>query len=222
MNESQIPIVYGFWRSSATYRVRVALHLKGLAFAEQIVDLDAGEQRSADYLARNPQGALPLLVVPGHPPISQSLAILEFLEEYRPTPPLLPQGLDERARARSLAAMLACDTHPLITPRIRGYLNQQLSLDADTWRAWQTHWLHTGLTAFEQRLVQEAGSGSFCVGDVVSIADICLASIFAVMDALKIGPPASLPTVSRIVANARALPAFAAASPFRQVGAPAA
>lgn len=220
MTDPQIPILYGFWRSSATCRVRVALNLKGLAYTERIVDLDAGEQRGADYLALNPQGALPLLVVPGHPPLGQSLAILEFLEEYRAVPPLLPQGLDERARARSLAAMLASDTHPLITPRIRGYLRHQLPLDDAAWRAWQTHWLHTGLAAFEQRLAREPGAGTFCVGDAVTIADICLASIFAVMDALKIAPPDGLPTISRIVARARALPAFAAASPFRQAGAP--
>lgn len=221
MTDPQIPILYGFWRSSATYRVRVALNLKGLAYTERIVDLDAGEQRGADYLALNPQGALPLLVVPGHPPLGQSLAILEFLEEFQPAPPLLPQGLDERARARSLAAMLASDTHPLITPRVRGYLRDQLPVDDAAWRAWQIHWFHAGLAAFERRLVQEAGSGSYCVGDAVTIADICLASIFAVMDALKIAPPDDLPTVRRIVANARALPAFAAASPFRQAGAPA-
>jgi maleylacetoacetate isomerase len=113
--------LFAFWRTSATYRVRVALNLKGLIAHERIINLDAGEQRSAAFLAINPMGAIPALVEPGQAPLTQSLAILEFLDEMQPSPALLPTGLHARARVRSLAAMLASDTHPLITPRIKKY-----------------------------------------------------------------------------------------------------
>ena len=109
--------LYAYWRTSATYRVRVALNLKGLKANERIVNIDAGEQRDEEFLKINPLGAIPALVEIGHAPLTQSLAILEFLEEFQPAPPLLPQDLHGRARVRSIAAMLASDTHPLITAR---------------------------------------------------------------------------------------------------------
>ena len=126
--------LYGFWRTSATYRVRVALHLKNIPVQEHIVDLDAAEQRSASYLALNPLGGIPTLLAPGQPPMTQSLAILEYLEELQPTPALLPSDLAGRVRVRSLAGMLATDTHPLITPRVRKYLASPCGLDAAGWR----------------------------------------------------------------------------------------
>lgn len=221
MNTAQPTILYGFWRSSASFRVRVALHLKGIPFEEKSINLEAGEQRSAAYLALNPQGAIPTLILPGQSPLTQSLAILEFLDEYQPTPSILPVDPFERAWVRSLAALLVADTHPLITPRIKGYLRQNQSADDAAWRAWQTHWFHTGLSAFEQRLANERRSGNFCLGDTVSIADICLASIFAVMEALKIAPPEHIPLIRKIMDKANTLPAFAAAAPFNQPGAPA-
>jgi len=215
--------LFAFWRTSATYRVRVALALKGLTAHERIVDLDAGEQRSPEFLQVNPMGAIPALIdtAPGQPraPITQSLAILEFLEEAQPLPPLLPAGLHERARVRSLAAMLAADTHPFITPRVRKYLTTQGRFDDADWRAWQTQWFTTGLQAFEQRLVSEAHTGLFCHGDRITIADICLASIIAVMRVFKI-EVAGIPTIDRIVATCESHDAFAKASPRRQVGAP--
>lgn len=220
MNAPETITLYGFWRSSATFRVRVALRLKGLPFQEKIVNLDAGEQRSPAYLALNPQGAIPLLAVPGLSPLTQSLAILEFLEEYQPLPSILPGSAADRAWVRSLAAMLACDTHPLITPRVRGYLKTQQAIDDDTWRAWQTHWFHAGLSAFERRLTMERRSGLFCLGDEVSMADICLASLFAVMGALKIDPPEGLPIIARVMANASSLEAFSDSAPLKQPGAP--
>ena len=136
-----------FWRTSATYRVRVALNLKGMAVPERIVDLDAGEQRSEAFLKINPLGAIPALLEKGHAPLTQSLAILEFIEELQPTPALLPRDLHARARVRSLSAMLATDTHPLVTPRVKKYLTATGNIDDASWRAWQIHWFTTGSIA---------------------------------------------------------------------------
>ena len=211
--------LYAFWRTSATFRVRVALRMKGIDATEHQVNLDAGEQRSEAFLKINPLAAIPALVTPGHPPLTQSLAILEFLEELQPTPPLLPADLHGRARVRSIAGMLASDTHPLITPRVRRYLTGSAGFDDAAWRAWQTQWFGTGLAAVEQRLASEAATGRFCHGDVPGMADICLASIAAVMRVFKISVPGT-PTVDRIVAACEELDAFKQAQPLRQVGAP--
>jgi len=213
--------LYAFWRTSATYRVRVALNLKGLTAHERIVNVDAGEHRSEAYLKLNPMGAIPALVDAGHAPITQSLAILEFLDEFQPAPPLLPADLHGRARVWSIANMLAADTHPLITPRVREYLAANAAFDDAAWRAWQTQWFTTGLAAVEQRLATEPQTGAYCHGDVPTMADIVLASITAVMRVFKITVPGT-PTVDRIVATCEAHDAFARAAPARQVGAPAA
>ena len=217
--------LFAFWRTSATYRVRVALNLKGLTAHERIVNLDAGEQRSEAFLKVNPMGAIPALRVAGHeppmPPITQSLAILEFLDEFQPAPPLLPADLHGRARVRSIAGMLVADTHPLITPRVKKYLTSSAGFDDAAWRAWQVQWFTTGLAAVEQRLAGEAATGVFCHGDQPTMADICLASITAVMRVFKVTVP-DIPTIDRIVATCDALEAFAKAAPSRQEGAPAA
>jgi maleylacetoacetate isomerase len=212
--------LYAFWRTSATYRVRVALHLKGLTAHEQIVNIDAGEQRSEEFLKINPLGAIPALVEPGHAPLTQSLAILEFLDEFQPAPPLLPQDLHGRARVRSIAAMLAADTHPLITPRVKKYLTANAGMDDTAWRAWQIQWFGTGLSALEQRLASEPQTGVFCHGDTPTMADICLASIVEMVRIFKITIP-DTPTIDRIMQACDAHPAFAAAKPSRQAGAPA-
>ncbi len=211
--------LFSFWRTSATFRVRVALNLKGLTAHERIVDLDAGEQRGEAFLRINPLGAIPALVAEGHPPLTQSLAILEFLDETVPAPPLLPADPHGRARVRSIAAMLACDTHPLITPRVRRYLAASAGFDDAAWKAWQTQWFTTGLRAVEQRLAADAATGAYCHGDTVTVADICLASILAVTKVFKV-PVDGIPTVDRIVARCEALDAFARADPFKQDGAP--
>ncbi len=213
--------LYAFWRTSATFRVRVALNLKGVSATERQVNLEAGEQRSPAFLALNPLGAIPALVEAGHPPLTQSLAILEFLDETHPLPPLLPADAHGRARVRSIAQMLAADTHPLVTPRIRKYLTTQAGFDDAAWRAWQVQWFSTGLLAVEQRLAQETATGDYCHGDTVSLADITLASLLAVMRVFKIRVEGT-PTVDRIVARCDAHPAFAQAAPLLQVGAPAA
>ena len=215
--------LFAFWRTSATYRVRVALHLKGLGADETLVNLDAGEQRSAEFLRINPLGAIPALLdrgAPGAGPLTQSLAILEFLDEYQPAPPLLPADLHGRARVRSIASMLAADTHPLVTPRVKKYLTTVGGFDDAAWRAWQIQWFGTGLYALEARLAAEPQTGVFCHGDTPTLADICLASIVAVMRVFKITLP-DTPTVDRIVAACDAHPAFAQAAPHLQVGAPA-
>lgn len=213
--------LFAYWRTSAAFRVRVALELKGLAATERYVDVDAGEHRSEAYLKINPLGAVPALVQPGHPPLTQSLAILEFLEELQPEPPLLPEDLHGRARVRSLAGMLASDTHPLITPRVRKHLKATAGFDDAAVRAWMEHWFTTGLQAFEQRLASEPQTGRFCHGDTVTLADICLASILAVTRLFKMDF-AALPTIDRIVAECDAMAAFANAAPMRQRGAPGA
>jgi maleylacetoacetate isomerase len=211
--------LFAFWRTSATYRVRVALNLKGLTAHERIVDLDAGEQRSPEFLALNPLGAIPALRTPGQAPLTQSLAILEYLDELRPEPPLLPPDLYGRARVRSIAAMLAADTHPLITPRVKKYLTTTGGFDAAAWRAWQQQWFGTGLVAVEQRLAAEAVPGTFCHGDQPTSADICLASVVVVMRVFAISV-ADTPRIDAIMAACDAHEAFARADPRRQVGAP--
>lgn len=211
--------LFAFWRTSATYRVRVALALKGLTAQERFVDVDGGELLSESFLKINPLAAVPALVEPGQPPLTQSLAILEYLDEIAPRPPLLPSDPHGRARVRSIAAMLAADTHPLITPRVKRYLVSTGGFDDAGWRAWQVHWFTTGLKALEQRLSSEAATGTYCHGDAVTIADICLASIDAVMKIFKISVD-GIPTIDRIVAQCSRLEAFANADPFKQTGAP--
>ena len=167
--------------------------------------------------------AIPALVDQGtgqpRTPLTQSLAILEFIDERFPTPTLLPADSHGRARVRSLAAMLAADTHPLVTPRVKRYLTTTGGFDDAAWRAWQIHWFTTGLKALEQRLVSEPGTGIFCHSDTPTIADICLASIVAVMRVFKIEVLA-IPTVQRVMAACEQLDAFVKADPSRQVGAP--
>jgi maleylacetoacetate isomerase/maleylpyruvate isomerase len=215
--------LYSYWRTSATYRVRVAFNLKGIAAQEHDVNLDAGEQRSEEFLRINPLGAIPAVIDrgPGGPyaPLTQSLAILEFIDETHPTPPLLPVGAHARARVRSIAGMLAADTHPLITPRIRQYLTSQARFDDAAWRAWQTQWFTTGLQAVEQRLAHDQETGEFCHGDTVTLADVCLASILVVARVFKL-TVADIPTVNRIMFACEKLDAFAAAEPYKQAGAP--
>ena len=217
--------LFSFWRSSATYRVRVAFNLKGVKANESNVNLDTGEQRGEAFLKINPMGGIPALIDrgPGQSatPITQSLAILEFLEETYPAPALLPADAHGRARVRSLAAMLAADTHPLLTPRIKKYLVSTGKFNDADWRAWQIQWFTTGLQAFEQRLASESETGRFCHGDTLTMADICLASIISVMRVFKI-EVADIPTVLRIVAACEVMEAFAKAAPSRQIGAPTA
>ena len=215
--------LFTYWRSSATYRVRVACNLKGIARQETNVDIDAGEQHGEAFRRVNPLGGIPALIDRGPGgsalPITQSLAILEFLDETHPQPPLLPADPHDRARVRSIAQMLTADTHPLITPRVRRYLATAGGFDAEAWRAWQIQWFGTGLRAVEARLAAEAATGRFCHGDHPGMADICLASLFTVMRVFKIDFD-DIPTCKRVMAECETLDAFVLADPMRQVGAP--
>jgi maleylacetoacetate isomerase len=215
--------MFAYWRTSATYRVRVALGLKGLAVEERMVNLETGEQLSEAFLHINPLGAIPALIdreaPAGTPPITQSLAILEYLEEIRPEPAILPGDPAGRARVRSLAGMLASDTHPLIPARVTKYLTGTAGLDAAAVQAWRVHWLTTGLQAFEHRLEVEAGTGTFCHGEEITMADICLASIRVILPLFKI-EVAGTPLIDRIFAACESHAAFIKATPSRQTGAP--
>jgi maleylacetoacetate isomerase len=219
MTDQPTLALYAFWRSSATYRVRVALALKGISAREHSIDLDRGDQQSEDFLKINPFGAVPALIIPGQPSLTQSLAILEYLDETFPTPPLLPFDALGRARVRSIASGLAADIHPLLVPRVRRYLTTTGGFDDAAWRAWQTHWFTTGLRALEMRLATEAATGTYCHGDSVTIADILLMSIIVVMRVFKIAV-ADIPTIDRIVARCETQEAFSRAAPLKQEGAP--
>ncbi len=213
--------MYGFWRSAATFRVRMALNLKGLAFTEQMIDLDAGAQHDDDYTAVNPQAVVPTLIIDGGPILTQSMAILEYLEEMHPAPALLPLGPQARARVRALALIWAADHHPLIVPRVRRYLAQSMAIDEATRTAWIRHWFTEGLRIGELRLASDMETGSFCHGDTPSIADLCLMSQVIGAKGFQIDI-ARFPTIQRIADACVALPAIAAALPQHQPGAPAA
>jgi len=212
--------LYGFWRSMAAYRVRVALHLKGVRVHEIAINLDAGEQFSPQFLAVNPEGALPALLESGQPALIQSMAILEYLNERYPDPPLLPKDLHARARVRSLAALIASDTHPLIVPRVRNYLTSNAGFDHAAWRSWATHWVTRGAAAMEKRLAEDPATGVFCHGDQLSFADLCLASLIIVARTIKFELK-EIPTITRIVARCEQMEAFQRANPLQQPGAPA-
>ena len=218
-NDPKLYELYGYWRTSATYRVRVALKLKGLDYREHFVDIDKGEQRSPEFLRINPLGGLPAFIEPGHPPLTQSLAILEFIEEAHPAHPLMPTDPHGRARVRSLCGMLAADTHPFVTPRVRKYLSAQPGFDDAAWRAWQINWFTTGLQAVESRLAHDDQTGAYCHGNAITLADIVLCSIPAVTQVFKITVP-DIPTINRIVALCNTTDAFAEADPYKQHGAP--
>jgi maleylacetoacetate isomerase len=213
--------MYGFWRSAAAFRVRIALNIKGLAFEERMIDLDAGVQHSLDYRAINPQAVVPSLIVDDGPPLTQSVAIMEYLEELHPTPPLLPKDPRARARVRSLSLLWAADHHPLIVPRVRTYLADVLHQDEAARAAGVKHWFGEGLVLGEARRAGDPETGIFCHGDTPTMADLCLMS--QAMGARNFGfDSAGLPTVHRIVSACLEQDAFARALPLRQPGAPAA
>jgi len=212
--------LFSFWRSLATYRVRIALNLKGLKPDQEIdVNLMKGNQRDAAYRAVNPMMALPALIDGDGPILFESLAIIEYLDETHPDPPLLPRDARGRARVRGLAQIVACDSHPLIVPRVREYLEHELRIDEPARTAWCRHWHTQALAALETHL-NGRETGRFCHGDEVTIADICLASQAAGANffAVDLAP---FRNVARIAATCRKIDAFARAHPLKQAGAPA-
>ncbi|TWI69850.1 maleylpyruvate isomerase [Pseudoduganella lurida] len=211
--------LHTYFRSSAAYRVRIALHLKGLT-AEQIpVHLlnHGGEQLGEAFGALNPQHLLPVLE-DGDLVLTQSVAIVEYLDELHPAVPLLPLDAAGRARVRSLALAIACDIHPLNNLRVLKYLEKELHITPEQKSAWYRHWVGTGLAALETRLAQDAATGAFCHGDAPTLADCCL--VPQLYNARRFGCDLALyPTLERIAAACEALPAFAAARPEAQADA---
>lgn len=212
--------IFSFWRSLATYRVRIALNLKGIVPDEVVeVNLMKGEQRADAFRAVNPMMAIPALVDGEGPAMFESLAIIEYLDETHPNPPLLPKDARGRARVRGLAQIVACDSHPLIVPRVREYLEHELALDEPARMAWCRHWHTRALTALEAHLGAKE-TGRFCHGDQVTLADICLASQAAGAKFFNVDT-APFPAFNRIVNELAAIDAFARAHPLKQPGAPA-
>jgi maleylacetoacetate isomerase len=201
--------------------VRIALHLKGVPAEIHTIDLLKGEQHRTDYRSLNPEGVVPTLVEAGEAPLVQSLAILEYLDEKYPEPPLLPRGLRERAEARALAQLPAMDAHPLITPRVRNYLQKELGLDDAARGNWLRHWMETGNQALEDLLVRTGRAAHFSLGDTLTIADLCLVPHFTTALMLYDCNVAAYPTVERIYRNCLELPAFAETHPSKQPGATA-
>jgi len=165
--------LYDYFRSTAAYRVRITLNLKGLEYQQIPVNLLTGEDRGADYRAVNPQGLVPALAVDGTI-LAQSLAICEYLDEISPEPPLLPGDANQRARIRALAQMVACDIHPVNNLRILKYLTGELGVSEEQKQTWYHHWIHEGFRPIEQLLAEQASRGKFCFGDPVTLADVCL------------------------------------------------
>jgi maleylacetoacetate isomerase len=210
------PLLYGYWRSTAAWRVRIALHLKGIAFESVPVHLvkDGGEQHSAAYRALNPAGLVPALAIDGQL-LTQSLAICEYLEDTRPEPALLPADPALRAWVRALAQAVACDIHPLNNLRVQQYLRRELGAgDADA-QTWMEHWMKAGFDGIEAQLARSGHSGSCCVADRPGLADIFLSAqaYNARRFAIDLAP---WPQISRIVAHCATLPAFADTAPERQ------
>lgn len=203
-------ILHGYWRSSAAYRVRIVLALKGLGYESQGHDLRTGAQKAADYLALNPQGLVPALQVDGAVLI-QSPAIMEWLEEAHPTPALLPAGLLDRAKVRAMAALIACDIHPLNNLRVGKALRETFGADQAAIDAWAARWITPGFEALEAMV----GGAGWCFGDQPTLADACL--IPQVYSARRFNVPLeAFPRLLAIDAKAAAHPAFIAAHPDNQ------
>ncbi len=206
--------LYGFFRSSAAFRTRIALNLKGLAFEQAAINLRANAQRQADYLALNPMGIVPTLI-DGDAVIDQSLAIMEYLEEIHPEPPLLPKAAADRARVRAIAMDIACEIHPVNNLRVRRYILHELGHDEKALESWMNHWTKLGFDGIE-RMLDDRRAGAFCHRERPGMADICL--VPAVFNA-RIYPSFDMtpyPRIARVFENCMKLDAFERALPERQ------
>ena len=213
--------LYSYWRSSAAYRVRIGLNLKGLHYDIIPVHLvrEGGQQHSPQFRQINPQQLIPVLQH-GHRQLKQSLAILEYLDEIWPQPALLPSTARERQRVRALALLVACDIHPLNNLRVLQYFEQEWNVPQPERDEWVKHWIADGFAAAEAMLADHPSTGTYCEGNVPSIADCCL--IPQIYNARRFGVDmAPYPTLQRVEAACLALPAFDAARPERQPDAPA-
>ena len=205
--------LHGYFRSSAAFRVRIALNLKGLDYAQVPHHLRKAEQHAPAYLKLNPQGMVPALE-DGPSVLTQSLAIIEYLDETHPEPPILPATPAERARVRALALAIACEIHPLNNLRVLQYLKNVLKVSNDQHDTWYRHWIAEGLRPLEG-LLQAGGTGKFCHGDRPGLADICL--VPQIFNAKRLDCPLDgYPTVMRIFGECMKLPAFERARPEKQ------
>jgi maleylacetoacetate isomerase len=211
--------LYGYWRSVATLRVRIALNIKGVDYEEIPIDLAHDGQHDPAFAAVNPLAAVPALVVGDGPPLGQSMAILEYLEEWRPRPPLLPADAAGRARVRAIALTFAADNHPVLTPRVVRHLVQALDATPAQQRDWVRHWFRQGLVQGEATLAGDPRTGRFCHGETLSVADIALVSHAEVARNFGVETD-GLPTVGRIVEICRAEPDFERALPRHAPGGP--
>jgi maleylacetoacetate isomerase len=206
--------LYGYSRSSAAFRVRIALHLKGISYEDASIHLRRGDQRQPPFLGVNPQGLVPALEIDGHTLI-QSLPIIEYLDETHPEPPFLPSDAAGKARVRALAAIVACDIHPINNLRVLRYLSRPLGHDQAAIETWYNHWIASGFEALEGLLTAAQGTGAFCHGDRPGLADITLVPqvVNAERYRLDMSP---YPRIARISEACMKLDAFAAAHPRRQ------
>ena len=207
--------LFDYHRSSAAYRVRIALNLKGLTAERSFVHLRKGVQHSAEYRERNPQRLVPALALDDGEIVTQSLAIIEYLEETHPQPPLLPAKPADRARVRAIALSIIADIHPIDNLRVLQYLQQTLGVDDAARDAWYGHWVGLGLAALEKQIARDARTGRFCHGDAPTLADCCLVPQLANARRAALDV-AAFPTLVRIETTCLALPAFADAAPARQ------
>jgi len=205
-------VLYDYYRSSAAYRVRIALNLKGVDYESRPVNLLHSEQRGDDYRALNPQGLVPMLEIDGHR-LTQSLSIMVYLDQGYPEQPLMPRDPVDGAHVRAMALTIACDIHPLNNLRVLKYLSNELGLPQEERDTWYMHWIREGLPALET--LAKPGSGKFLFGDEPTIADICL--VPQLYNARRYNVPLDdFPTLLRADANAQQIEAFAAAHPDRQ------
>lgn len=211
--------LYNYFRSSASFRVRIALNLKGLPFEyiPVLLTKGGGQQFAPEFKSLNPASLVPVMVDDGQV-LTQSLAIIEYLDETHPAPPLLPRTAIDRARVRAIALSIACEIHPLNNLRVLGYLTKTLGVSADEKNAWYRHWVETGLLAVEALLAGDPRTGSFCHGDLATLADILL--VPQIFNAQRFDCDLSrMPTVMRIFDRCLELPAFADAVPAKQADA---
>jgi maleylacetoacetate isomerase len=206
--------LHGYWRSSAAYRVRIALALKNLSYEYASVDLAHGAHHRPQWAEINPQQLVPVLEEDGER-LYQSLAIIEYLDETHPEPPLLPRDAFGRARVRSLALIVACEIHPLNNPRVLNYLTGPIGASEEHKLAWYGHWVSVGFRALEKRLASETATGRYCHGESPGVADICLVPQVANAVRFKVDLE-PFPTIRRINAACLELDAFRRAAPENQ------